>query len=217
MHISLAVVSLGLFGLSHAQKSMVTVLPFPGPVEQQPVVASVIKADPTKTIYALQCAEGTDDTTECFVPSMTYTRSPPDMVGVDVPGYEEDDRSRLQIDCKLQGASALCTVVFKVSQEGKSWVTLNSETTPVPTSGFITPWTVTITAGLEKLEGATATPAPPSGVETGATQTGNAPPTGTNVPTTKPSIGVAAMPLVSAAANWGAIGGAAVAVAALVI
>ncbi|OAX79719.1 hypothetical protein ACJ72_05961, partial [Emergomyces africanus] len=89
MHISLAVVSLGLLGLSSAQKSIVTEIPFPVPVDQQPVVASVVKADATQTIYALQCAEGTDET-ECGIPSVSYTRSPPDMIGLGFSDYNED-------------------------------------------------------------------------------------------------------------------------------
>ncbi|EQL34678.1 hypothetical protein BDFG_03396 [Blastomyces dermatitidis ATCC 26199] len=216
MQISLVLGSLGLLGLSRAEKSIVTELAFPGPVDPQPIVASVVKADPTATVYALECAPGTDDT-ECGVPGVSYTTSPPNKVAMGFQGYGEDGPASHYLECTIQGPSADCTKVLMVSETGKGFSTSYAESTQIPTSGFITPWKVTITAGLEKLEGATAAPAPSSGASVTPTGSGTeAPPTGTNAPTTDSSTGLA-MPLATAAANWGAIGGVAMAVAALVV
>ncbi|PGH02821.1 hypothetical protein GX51_04433 [Blastomyces parvus] len=218
MQISLALVSLGLLGLSRAQKSIVTELAFPGPVDQQPIVASVVIASATVTIYALECAPGTDDT-ECGVPGVSYTTwpGPPNAVAMGFQGYGEDGPASHSLECTIQGPSADCTKLLLATQTGKGWSTVDVASTQIPTSGFITPWKVTITAGLEKLEGATAAPAPSSGASVAPTASGTeAQPTGTNPPTTNSSTGLA-MPLATAAANWGAIGGAAVAVAALVM
>ncbi|OJD27693.1 hypothetical protein ACJ73_00902 [Blastomyces percursus] len=216
MQLSLALVSFGLLGLSRAQKSIVTELAFPGPIDPQPIVASVVKADPTATVYSLECAPGTDDT-ECGVPGVSYTTSPPNKVAMGFRGYGEEGPSSHYLECNIQGPSADCTKVLMVSETGKGLSTSYAESTQIPASGFITPWKVTITAGLEKLEGATATPAPSSGASVTPTRSGTeAPPTGANAPTTDTSTGLA-MPLATAAANWGAIGGAAVAVAALVM
>ncbi|KKZ62472.1 hypothetical protein EMCG_03135 [[Emmonsia] crescens] len=208
MHISLAVVSLGLLGLSRAQKSIVTELSFPGPLDTQPpVVASVVNADPTATVYELRCVEGTDET-ECGLNHAILTQAP-NMIGMSFESRDEDGPSSFHLECKIQGASADCTMIHQISQTGKGWSTVSSEAAQIPTAGFVTPLKVTITAGLEKLQGPSATPAPSSGVA----PTG----TGTNPPTTNTSSGLATMPLITAAANWGAIGGAAVAVAALVM
>ncbi|EEH06354.1 hypothetical protein HCBG_05670 [Histoplasma capsulatum G186AR] len=224
MHISLAVISLGLLGLSRAQKkSIVTDLTFPAIVDPQPIVASVVKADQTETVLHLQCAEGTDET-ECGAPSITYTHIPPRIVAIEFQGDGEDEEGSVQysLECKIPGASADCTKIIKSSQPDGGWSTMSSATTQVPTATFITTWRVTITAGLEKLEGVSATPAPSASAgatQTGsATQTDNAPPTtGTNAPSSSTSAGSAAMPLVTAAANWGVVGGAAVAAVALVL
>ncbi|PGH35378.1 hypothetical protein GX50_01716 [[Emmonsia] crescens] len=208
MHFSLVVVSLGLLGLSRAQKSIVTELSFPGPLgTQPPIVASVVNADPTATVYELRCAEGTDGT-ECGLNRAILTQAP-NTIGMGFEGEDEDGPSSYHFECKIQDSSADCTMIHQISQTGKGWSTVSSETTQIPTAGFITPLKVTITAGLEKLQGPSATPAPSSGVA----PTG----TGTNLPTPSTSSGLAAMPLITAAANWGAIGGAAVAVAALVM
>ncbi|KAG5300512.1 hypothetical protein I7I48_00241 [Histoplasma ohiense] len=207
LQITLAMAALGLFGLTQAQKSIVTELSFPGPSSQRQLVASVVKVDPTATVFDLKCAPGADKTKCSIDGDISYTKMPPSLA-MRYDGEGNDGPVRYSMECKIEAASADCTNLVLVSETGKGMVTKLSSSTHIPTAGYIVPLKVTITGGLEKLKGATATPAPTGGASVS--------PTGTNAPTTDSSSGLA-MPLATHAANWGAIGGAAVAVAAFVL
>ncbi|ODH53341.1 hypothetical protein GX48_00537 [Paracoccidioides brasiliensis] len=236
MHIHLALVSLCLFGLSSAQQSSVTKLNLPRSiVDSQKIEASVVKADSSSTVYWLNCPKRADSS-ECFLPGVNLKQARNE-IGLDysAPGYEGGMMS-FRLECQLQTAFIDCARLQLTSSDGKDWATVVSTDIVFPATLFAS-IDVTITAGLEKLKGAaTATPVPTTSAESptgtgagaggaGAGGAGRAAPTGTSAAATagesggkaapSSSQGHAAMPLATAAASWGVIGGAAMAVAAL--
>ncbi|EEH34284.1 hypothetical protein PAAG_05334 [Paracoccidioides lutzii Pb01] len=225
MHIHLALVSVCLFGLSSAQQSIVTKLTFPGSVDSQKIEASVVKADSSATVYWLNCPKR-PDSTECVLPGVNLKQGRNE-VGLDysAPGHEGGMVS-FRLECQLQTSLIDCARLQLTSDDGKSWATLVSTDIVIPTT-FFASLDVTITAGLEKLKGAaTATPVPTTSAESPTgTGAGKAAPTGTSAAATtsesggkaapSSSRGHAVMPLATAAASWGVIGGAAMAVAVL--
>ncbi|PGH15903.1 hypothetical protein AJ79_02070 [Helicocarpus griseus UAMH5409] len=215
MHVILILASLCLIGLSRAQETSVTQLKLPRPMVFQTIVASVVEVDAAATIFALDCPKRSDST-ECLVTGLSFTDSPNEIKG-GITTSDKEGMLSYHLGCKIQTALADCSNIHYRSMTGTGWVTLGETRSRLPVDEFIGTAVVTITAGLEKLKESPKATTPTIPVPT----TGAAPTTtdaaATSTATTKVSSGGAAIPMITAAANWGIIGSAAVAAAGLVV
>ncbi|KAK2813745.1 hypothetical protein FQN50_000143 [Emmonsiellopsis sp. PD_5] len=227
MHISIPLVSLGLVGLSHAaEKSIVTELTFPMLMDEQPLVGSVMQADPTATTYLISCREGTQDV-DCGVPSpgLTLTQAG-ETIGFEVTMTETSKTmSALQVMkniCEIHDKQATCTAFRAQGTASDDLSSIKPETTTFPVTMYISNLDVTLTAGLEKIAAETSAPSTRLSPTETVSETGTTTPAPTgsdspNTTTTTSSTGGAALAMITGAANWGVIGGAAVAAAAIAL
>ncbi|KAK2742632.1 hypothetical protein FQN55_007751 [Onygenales sp. PD_40] len=225
MHISISLVSLGLVGLSHAaRKSIVTELTFPMQMDAQPLVGSVMQADPTATTYLVSCREGTQDV-DCGVPSpgLTLTQAG-ETIGFEATISESSKTMTvLQVMknvCEIHDEQATCTAFRAQGSASDDLSSIEPETTSFPATMYISNLDVTLTAGLEKIAAETSAPSTGSSPTETVSQTGTpcpAPTGGDGGPSTTSSTGGAALAMITGAANWGVIGGAAMAAAAMAL
>jgi len=124
--------------------------------DSQNLVASVVSAAPTETIYQICCPEDVDAADCGFLPGATVTHAPPTASGAPVVWggimtYTDSSNALTAAwSCQFQGTtSALCAVSSDAEgMKSKSW-----HTEPIPQE-YITFYPVVVTAGQEKLTAA---------------------------------------------------------------
>ncbi|KAJ4424028.1 hypothetical protein N0V82_001275 [Gnomoniopsis sp. IMI 355080] len=135
-----------LMGSGLAQSTSVTSLLLYG-FEGDNIVASVMSAAPSATAYFVTCGPGTDASDCGFGPGVTFTEGP-STLGIH---FTESGAITMDVECAIASQTADCTQTIAGSEANE----------PGTTSAIVSDIseslaTVTITAGLELLSGASS-------------------------------------------------------------
>lgn len=153
MSVRLALLSLFATGAWAASSSTVSLF-FPGGVDKQSLVASVVGANPTMTTYVISCPTGTSSDQCGFDPAMTITQGPTTAI-MTIESSDGDPVETDIINCTIEGTTrAVCTANTIVVSSGQT--TSGSSVSALSASDvqFVP---VVVTAGVEKLSSPSAT------------------------------------------------------------